>query len=47
VTAPILGASRPDQLNDTLAAVDVKVEDGLLHELAELTREFRRGDAIR
>ena len=47
VTAPILGASRPDQLDDTLAAVDVKLEDDLVHELDELTREFRRGDAIR
>ncbi len=47
VTAPILGASRPDQLDDTLAAVDVKLEDDLLHELDELTREFRRGDAAR
>ena len=47
VTAPILGASRPDQLDDTLAAVDVKLEDDLVHELDELTREFRRGDATR
>jgi aryl-alcohol dehydrogenase (NADP+) len=47
VTAPILGASRPDQLDDTLAAVEVKLEDDLLHELDELTREFRRGDAAR
>jgi aryl-alcohol dehydrogenase (NADP+) len=47
VTAPILGASRPDQLDDTLAAIDVKLEDDLLHELDELTREFRRGDAAR
>jgi aryl-alcohol dehydrogenase (NADP+) len=47
VTAPILGASRPDQLDDTLAAVDVKLEDDMLHELDELTREFRRGDAAR
>jgi aryl-alcohol dehydrogenase (NADP+) len=47
VTAPILGASRPDQLDDTLAAVDVRLEDDLLHELDELTREFRRGDAAR
>jgi len=47
VTAPIIGASRPDQLDDTLAAVEVKLEDDLLHELDELTREFRRGDAAR
>jgi aryl-alcohol dehydrogenase-like predicted oxidoreductase len=47
VTAPILGASRPDQLDATLAAVDITLEDDLLHELDELTREFRRGDAAR
>jgi aryl-alcohol dehydrogenase (NADP+) len=47
VTAPILGASRPDQLDDTLAAVAVKLDDDLLHEVDKLTREFRRGDAAR
>ncbi|HSS94589.1 MAG TPA: aldo/keto reductase [Candidatus Dormibacteraeota bacterium] len=47
VTAPIIGASRPDQLDDTLAAVDAKLGEDLLHELDELTREFRRGDANR
>jgi aryl-alcohol dehydrogenase (NADP+) len=47
VTAPILGASRPDQLDDTLAAAEVKLEDDLVHKLDVLTREFRSGDAIR
>ena len=47
VTAPILGASRPDQLDDTLAAADVKLEAGVLSRLDELTRDFRRGDATR
>jgi 1-deoxyxylulose-5-phosphate synthase len=47
VTAPILGASRPDQLEDTLAAADVKLEDELIHKLDALTREFRSGDAAR
>jgi 1-deoxyxylulose-5-phosphate synthase len=47
VTAPIIGASRPDQLDDTLAAVDVTLDDELLRELDELTRDFRRGDAAR
>jgi aryl-alcohol dehydrogenase (NADP+) len=47
VTAPILGASRPDQLDDTLAAADVKLDDDMIHKLDELTREFRRGDAAR
>ena len=47
VTAPILGASRPDQLEDTLAAADVKLEPELIHKLDALTREFRSGDAAR
>jgi aryl-alcohol dehydrogenase (NADP+) len=47
ITAPILGASRPDQLDDTLAAADVKLEAGVLSQLDELTRQFRRGDAVR
>jgi 1-deoxyxylulose-5-phosphate synthase len=47
VTAPILGASRPDQLDDTLAAAEVKLDDDLIRKLDELTREFRRGDAAR
>jgi aryl-alcohol dehydrogenase-like predicted oxidoreductase len=47
ITAPILGASRPEQLDDTLAAADVKLEAGVLSQLDELTRQFRRGDAVR
>ena len=46
VTAPILGASRPDQLTDTVAAADVVLDPALLTRLDELTREFRRGDAV-
>lgn len=47
VTAPIIGASRPEQLDDTLAAAEVNLEDDLLVSLDNLTREFRRGDAAR
>jgi aryl-alcohol dehydrogenase-like predicted oxidoreductase len=47
ITAPIVGASHADQLDDTLAAVDVKLEPGLAEKLDQLTREFRRGDAPR
>lgn len=47
VTAPIIGASRPEQLDDTLAAADIKIEDDLIRKLDELTREFRRGDSAR
>jgi len=47
VTAPIVGASRPDQLDDTLAAVEVKLDEPLVAKLDALTREFRRGDTLR
>jgi aryl-alcohol dehydrogenase (NADP+) len=47
ITAPIIGASRPDQLDDTLAAADVKLDAGVVSRLDELTRDFRRGDANR
>lgn len=47
VTAPIIGASRPEQLAETLAAAHLKLEDEVLSKLDELTRDFRRGDAQR
>ncbi len=47
VTAPIIGASRPEQLDATLAAVDVTLDDALRARLDELTRPYRRGDAPR
>ena len=47
VTAPIIGASRPEQLEDTLAAAEVQLEHDLVDRLDTLTREFRRGDAAR
>ena len=47
ITAPIIGASRAEQLDDTLAAAEVKLDEDLLAKLDELTREFRRGDAPR
>ena len=47
VTAPIIGASRAEQLDDTMAAAGVKLEDDLAAKLDALTREFRRGDAPR
>ena len=47
VTAPIIGASRPEQLEDTLAAAEVQLEDALVARLDTLTREFRQGDAAR
>jgi 1-deoxyxylulose-5-phosphate synthase len=47
ITAPIIGASRPGQLDDSLAAVDYELDDDLKRELDELTREYRLGDAPR
>jgi len=47
ITSAILGASRLDQLTDTLAAVDLQLDGELKKHLDELTVEYRRGDAIR
>lgn len=47
ITAPIIGASRPEQLADSLKAVDFKLDDGLKQKLDDLTAEYRRGDAVR
>jgi len=47
VTAPIVGASRPEQLDDALAAVDKGLDASLTTRLDDLTREYRWGDDIR
>ncbi len=47
ITAPIIGASRPDQLAANVAAVEVKLDPALKAKLDELTHEFRMGDAPR
>jgi aryl-alcohol dehydrogenase-like predicted oxidoreductase len=47
ITAPILGASRPEQLTATLAAADYKLDDALKQQLDALTAEYRKGDAPR
>ncbi len=47
ITAPIIGASRPDQLQATLAAVDTQIPAATKQRLDELTAEYRRGDAPR
>ena len=44
VTAPIVGASRPEQLDDVLAAADTELDPDLAARLDELTREYRHGD---
>ncbi len=47
ITAPIVGASRPEQLDATCAAVDTKLDPDLLTTLNELTAGYRRGDSPR
>jgi 1-deoxyxylulose-5-phosphate synthase len=47
ITSPIVGASRPEQLDDALAAVDKRLDHDLKARLDDLTREYRWGDDIR
>jgi aryl-alcohol dehydrogenase-like predicted oxidoreductase len=47
ITAPLLGASRPEQLDDTLAAATYRLDPALKQRLDELTVDYRRGDAAR
>jgi aryl-alcohol dehydrogenase (NADP+) len=47
VTAPIIGASRPEQLDASLAAVEYKLDPDLKRQMDELTHEYRLGDAPR
>ena len=44
VTSPIIGASRPEQLDAAVGALDITLDDELLARLDELTREYRRSD---
>jgi aryl-alcohol dehydrogenase-like predicted oxidoreductase len=45
VTSVILGASRLDQLTDTLVAADYKLDSAIKAKLDEVSAEYRRGDA--
>lgn len=47
VTAPIIGASRPEQLDDSLAAVKLKLDPAVKARFDEITHEYRMGDATR
>ena len=47
VTAPIIGASRPDQLEASLAAAEFTMSTELKDELDGATRSYRLGDAAR
>jgi 1-deoxyxylulose-5-phosphate synthase len=45
ITSVILGASRSDQLADTLAAADYRLDSELKAKLDDLTGDYRLGDA--
>jgi aryl-alcohol dehydrogenase (NADP+) len=47
ITAPIIGASRPEQLDDLLLAMDRPLPAELKTQLDELTAGYRRGDSAR
>jgi aryl-alcohol dehydrogenase (NADP+) len=47
ITSPIVGASRPGQLDDAAAAIGKTLDPGLKTRLDELTADYRLGDDIR
>lgn len=47
ITAPIIGASRPEQLGDVLKAEGLSLDPQLKLRLDELSSDYRRGDAER
>jgi 1-deoxyxylulose-5-phosphate synthase len=47
ITAPIIGASRPDQLDASLAAAEYALDPDLKRQMDELTYGYRLGDAPR
>src|SRR5208282_3258816 len=47
ITAPIIGASRPEQLDASLAAAGYVLDPGLKQHLDYLTYDYRLGDAAR
>jgi aryl-alcohol dehydrogenase (NADP+) len=47
ITAPIIGASRPEQLAASLAAAEYPLDADLKQQMDELTHEYRLGDAAR
>jgi aryl-alcohol dehydrogenase-like predicted oxidoreductase len=46
VTSVLIGATRPEQLADTIAASDVELPAELVTRLDTLTAPFRAGDAL-
>ena len=46
VTAPIIGVSRPEHLDDNVAALDARLGEGMLAHLDELTHDFRLTEPV-
>jgi 1-deoxyxylulose-5-phosphate synthase len=47
ITAPIIGASNPGQLDSSLAAAELVLDDDLKQQLDDRTHKYRMGDAPR
>ncbi|MHB1488362.1 MAG: aldo/keto reductase [Acidimicrobiales bacterium] len=47
VTSAIVGASRPEQMDETVGAIDTVLDSDLKARLDDLTTDYRRGDAGR
>jgi 1-deoxyxylulose-5-phosphate synthase len=47
ITSAIIGASRPEQLTESLAAVDIELDSSFKSQLDDATVEYRWGDAPR
>ncbi len=47
VTSPLIGASKPEQVQASVAAADLKLDAALKAKLDELSHEYRMGDAAR
>lgn len=47
ITAPIIGASRPDQLRDSISAANEALPADVKERLDEITEEYRFGDSTR
>ena len=47
ITAPLLGASKPEQLDATIAAASLTLDPSLMEQLNKVTHRFRMGDAVR
>jgi len=47
ITSPIIGASKPEQLTDAVAALSTPLDADILRRIDVLTREYRFGDSAR